>query len=867
MRVWDRGADRSNAELDFTAGPVTLGQSGLRVTVTGSERQVGDHWIIAARPETPRRVVPWELEQGLRTRGPRTFVAPLGLIHWKTTGGAMTGTLVHDCRRTFRPLTRIRNCCTYTVGDGNISHGDFESIQTAISKLPVSGGEICVLPGEYEEVLELSGRSNVTIRGCGGRSVLLPPNSTGKPTIHIVDSVAVTIKSLAIESALQPAVSIEQTSAMSLSAGPQRRTVLRELEIRCRDRGAIRGTGDWIEVLDCDVLAAQLASPLSQGSDAGRWPTIVLRGDDLRIEGNRIVALRNGGSTTALGGIQLGGGSERVELRRNVIEGGNGDGVTLGSLLWAEEKVIEEATEDWETFVREGKERPTGERIATREDGCIETDDGNEVFVDDDGTVLIPASAGALADIRVLDNDIRDMGGNGIGVVHFFDLEEHFDVITVDDCTIEDNRILSCLRLERGTIKESRRPVIGFGGIALADGERPTIRGNRIEGNGPTHLEPVCGIFLLHPQGAVIEGNRIVENGIRQDGGGVLPGVGHRGGLVIPIATTVGMGGEGLSSFAPPEVFAARVHANVVVAPEGRAVKIGAIGPVAVQGNRLVTRGADGPDLANAIKALLAAPAGGGLRQAMLLEVPFGVTVTILNFGSASELYGKFTGAKSFALGTSGTIASPVLGEHGGLVSSLAQGVTLFAQNQVTLDLTEAGLANESSALSSLLVASMDDVGFHDNECECFLESEMLIANAIAAGWSVRVSDNRFKEPLWSGFARTMAAEPTEVVVDKIENVDEGEEVGVARFAATAISYTIPRFSAITFGLMNAITNNQGTHCFFATGPAALRISGPNTSLVDLGGRKICKQVTAQMRQLSRFLLIVLAGAARGGGT
>jgi hypothetical protein len=91
------------------------------------------------------------------------------------------------------------------------------------------------------------------------------------------------------------------------------------------------------------------------------------------------------------------------------------------------------------------------------------------------------------------------------------------------------------------------------------------------------------------------------------------------------------------------------------------------------------------------------------------------------------------------------------------------------------------------------------------------------------------------------------------------------EEGGVG--VATTISFTIPRFSAITLGLMNAITNNQGTHCFFAAGPPALRITRPNTSLVDVGGRKICKQMTAQMRQLSRFLLIVLAGAARGGGT
>jgi hypothetical protein len=98
------------------------------------------------------------------------------------------------------------------------------------------------------------------------------------------------------------------------------------------------------------------------------------------------------------------------------------------------------------------------------------------------------------------------------------------------------------------------------------------------------------------------------------------------------------------------------------------------------------------------------------------------------------------------------------------------------------------------------------------------------------------------------------------------ELVDDEAGVAVASFAATAVGFTIPRFSAITLGLMNAITNNQGTHCFFAAGPPALRIPGPNTSLIDLGGRSVCEQMTAMMRVLSGYLLVVLAGTARGGG-
>ena len=44
--------------------------------------------------------------------------------------------------------------------------------------------------------------------------------------------------------------------------------------------------------------------------------------------------------TMAMGGIQIGGGSERVEIRRNVIDRGNGDGITLGSWAWVPAQVV-----------------------------------------------------------------------------------------------------------------------------------------------------------------------------------------------------------------------------------------------------------------------------------------------------------------------------------------------------------------------------------------------------------------------------------------------------------------------------------------------------------------------------------------------
>ena len=141
MRVWDRGGDTMSApNINFMPGtPVTLGTTGVLVTLTGTKFVPGDHWVIAARPEDPTKVVPWDLLQGRARHGIRRFFTPLGLIRWKVSGSDTTGTTVQDCRTLFDPLTRQRTCCTFTVGE----FGHYKKIQDAIDNLPADGG--CIL--------------------------------------------------------------------------------------------------------------------------------------------------------------------------------------------------------------------------------------------------------------------------------------------------------------------------------------------------------------------------------------------------------------------------------------------------------------------------------------------------------------------------------------------------------------------------------------------------------------------------------------------------------------------------------------------------------------------------------------------------
>jgi hypothetical protein len=104
---------------------------------------------------------------------------------------------------------------------------------------------------------------------------------------------------------------------------------------------------------------------------------------------------------------------------------------------------------------------------------------------------------------------------------------------------------------------------------------------------------------------------------------------------------------------------------------------------------------------------------------------------------------------------------------------SWCTGKTLFTENQTTLDLAD---DPASLSISSILVASLDDVGLTDNQCEIITTNAISYTDALVIGGSVRVADNRFSET-WR----------------------------------RALS------SALSLGIaMNTTTDNQATHCLHA---------------------------------------------------
>ena len=828
LRLWTGGSgDAAQPDFGFAPGtPVELKGTGLDVTFSAPGLPA-DYWIIAARPNTPDEVVPWELKQQAPPVGTRYFFAALALVRWSVAGTAPDLTItssVQDCRHKFRSLCEVSGCCTVTVGDGSQSFGDVNSIQQAIQMLPPEGGEICILAGEYPEQVVLEQRHDITIRGCGRRTRLLEQDGQTDPVIQIHDCQDIAVRALSIVATTVSGIDLQGDAKL-----PLERIVLADLEITARDRSAIVGrNGRFISLLNNLVSVVSLARTLGDDPTLGRQAAVFLTGDDLLIKNNRIMGEnQESRGRSAFGGLHIGGGSNRVEVRRNTIVGGNGNGVTLGSFRFVPAQQVDVFT----NFTGITASPLHGLTISVAENGCIQIDPNPPPPTGDDGQPLVPVADEALSDVRIVDNDISGMGASGISVVRFFDLTTNPDFITVDCLTIEDNRIRNCMLLALLELPATLREYAGYGGIALADGEYLIIRGNTIEHNGSDHLDPICGVFILYGEGIAIDRNRILYNGRPADPE-LIPMPGQRGGIVMGMAqprkVSVAPFGTGFSGSRQDGVPAARVHDNIVVSPEGRALKMFAIGPVTVEGNQLTARGSNS---LNRVPLPGASPGmTGGFAVATAAAVPYanrsattnplaafldalgGAVVSIVNLGVSNEIYLQLFGLSGLGL----VDRFPDPGAQGDDVRLFVGGNILFNDNQVVLDAFGPVV---TLSLSSVLLLSLDDISMSGNQCDCDLVLDLVGTNALVVGWSLRVADNRFKEGIFNA-----------------------------------------RLSAFTVGLMNSTLDNQGTHCFVAVGLPALSVVAPNRTLALLFNKDACGAFTPAVAGVGQRVGIDVSG-------
>jgi hypothetical protein len=778
MRVWNRGTDLSSAkEIAFLEDtPVTLGNTGLQVTFSkwttdrAIEPVAEDHWVIAARPETPDVIVPWELKEGVRPIGVRRFFAPLAIIEWTVNGGVVQGRILRDCRRPFRPLTEQECCCTFTVGDGISSKGDFQLIQDAIDNLPPEGGKICVLAGIHEANAVIRGRRKIHISGCGEHTIVRSPERSSGPifliensqriridniTMFTLDGIAVLVRDVP-DPKVRPSESITVRDNRILAFIHAIRVDLNanvsgdnNIKILFNQIGMFDKPGGDVAIFSLadGVLIernriVKIAAPRPEDPEDPRPepppdPFDPCEGLKKTYEKNEkfrdIISLSLSYvanyvafgliiETQTLGGIQIGGGSERVMILRNEIFGGKGNGITLGHEY--------KPTHDKATF---------------------------SVF---------------LYDIEIERNVIREMGLSGVGtIVH--PLPDRRDVaIHIENLSIVGNDIRYCVRdildpEERVLLSRE----LAASGISLAMCEDCIIRENWLEENGKNQPEPVCGVFVLITEKIDVINNRIVNNGPE------LINVRHqqaspRGGIVIlfafrlPQPSKTGLNTTNVPSIlltAQDSIPAARIHDNIVSQPLGHALLLIALGPASVVSNQFNSQG------------IYKGQTHSQLAGSVLI-LDLGLSKDLINILVPARNWSYVSPAAALAIVGTSSQHSPALAL---LLQLFPSGKVMYTANQTTLDMRS---FDRDVAISSQLVYSLDDVAFVNNQSECAglvaalpntpTTFDMVLVNTYLLAPSVRCNDNRFTD-----------------------------------------GFTLTLLSLLSLSYMNTVVSNQSTHC------------------------------------------------------
>jgi hypothetical protein len=365
---------------DFPPGPNPLElQDGIRLAfqppVPGNSNYVpGDYWTFPVRASgTP--FDPALLPTNAPPRGVHYRRVALATLTWNAglTAAEDQGE-IDDCRHVFLPLTKQKGCCTFVVGDGVRTHGDFDSIEAALRQLPASGGEICLLPGLHQTNAVIRGKRNVRIHGCHSKTKIVPRKGAATdPIFRITDSVEVALERMDMVTLGGTAILVEGTKpsdAADIEIADNRilachnavvainaaRVAIHHNRIRMldkRDSGVaiyLAGDDSLIERNDIRLVPAPKMPPLEVPDDprpidpndpCARLEVVYVNPRIFTFYVEKVwlvpllplpILLQ---PYRALSGIQLGGGSERVRVIENVVVGGAGNGITLGDSVAA----------------------------------------------------------------------------------------------------------------------------------------------------------------------------------------------------------------------------------------------------------------------------------------------------------------------------------------------------------------------------------------------------------------------------------------------------------------------------------------------------------------------------------------------------
>lgn len=806
FRLWDgvRRIDDFRAELPADQRELENGILLAFEVPTADNRNYtpGDYWTFPVRAKgLDLELPPWP--SNAPPQGVRKHRASLAILNWNS---APTVTIdssqgILDCRHIFQPIADQNRCCTFMVGDGTVSQGQFNSLEQALRHLPEDGGKICLLPGVHYAGVTIDGKKDIQISGCGLHTVVHPnPNQDQNPIFTINNSQQIELDNMTLVSATGSIIYLDDQDG---AGDPSSKILIHDNRMLAlvhavfvKVQNEIAGN-NHIRIINNEIgmlnKAEGRTAIFSQADDVliERNRVIVIPAPDpedpsdprdpndpddfygpcgelYRIYNRRTLSYRftygvlsymSSGTFTkqisylAQSGIQIGGGSEGVEIIRNTIIGGNGNGVTLGHV----------PVQKPDGTVGISKERMKYYLEITNEEYNFLSD------------TLVPF----VYDVSIEDNMIKNMGLSGIGVPAFFKTESVALMLSVENLTVYRNRIEQCAHLTPEETDEEMLDEIGFGGIVLAACENAIFQENRIENNGKSQLEPVCGVLVLYGEKIEISNNRILNNGPRTVTKDVNAQSGLRGGVVIR------MGFKQLAYkvlqdkalLSPDGIPAVKVHDNIITQPLGQALFIMAFGPVSVIGNQLTSQGADFS--VNPFSRI----AGSVLIMNLGISKDLMRVLFLSRFKNLAAA--SMTAYRSYSTVGEITAEKDVLGIIQRILY-LPSGNVLFANNQTTLDLRS---TDPNFAFSSQLIVSLDDVAYTSNQSECTSFVDFLYTDAAIIGVSIRSNDNRFQE-----------------------------------------GFTVALNSLFSLGFLNTAASNQATHCLQVYG--AKRVYDPLDNII-----------------------------------
>lgn len=775
FRLWDGISPVANFPVQ--ASPVQL-ENGilLQFEADGAGKYLpGDYWMFPVRAQGVSN--PQTLINAAKPQGIVYTRVPLAEITWASSGsGTWKAGTIEDCRAIIQPLTERAGCCTCTVGDGVESFGQFTSIQKAIDSLPKGvGGEVCLLPGRFFENVSIKGRKDIVIHGCGWQtrvaSVELAPNFSGTPTaaydgtaamqavFKVSRSEHIKFESFVVEAGTNEAgIAIDGDGALF---HPQAVSQQGENEVRIDipRAGAVDITiGGMFFVASTlpAVIANQVQVLRIEGSRIGAvdvrsvWSSVYVSGTELRIEGNWIGVWNEanlgecptsvvkdlfagqgsgagGGSSSVAvgthpGGIQVAGWSTDVYLLENEIQGGGGNGITLGSIAVLDANGNNTGGLNGVTF-------GVG-------DCCTWT--LQQPGTTTSGETIV--SGGPLANIHIHRNRLRTLGLCGIGPVGFFNLVETLEVITIDGLTITENAISNTLRKDLASMSAIESLSLGYGAICVPDVMNLIVRDNAITDTGASPRANVCGIFVLHGEMVEISRNQVIETRDWAEADEEAVTVTNAGGIVIlyvtppafkaVILSMIWDSSGGTSTAATDELAnplyepglpALRVEENVVRIAIGYSMFAIGTGPFHFSGNHFST---------------------GGTIQDTGLQVA--QAVLIVNMGTPLEFIAPPSSNDT-------EYQDPLFGARDAF-ANVSSGATVFTGNICQLEARAGG----ETELASVLVYTLDHLIFSNNHCWLDSSTGSALADVILVGFTANVTSNRFQEAwgsvLLSGF-------------------------------------------------------------------------------------------------------------------